>query len=189
MCNWASELQRVSQAKPVLDGIVMSATAQVGIRKPVVLRNSRVVIALLLLASCVGIVSGAGFGLLALGCLLSAFTWGGLYNAGWWVFGAIGSAIMGAQLWSLRLSMARNRIRLTSEGVYFHLNAKKQEPEVFFAWGEVTRIAYRRSANVHYCSVVAKGGREVDFSSFTFVRPKHVARIIAAYAGQSLEEV
>ncbi len=167
----------------------MSATAQGAVQKQIVLRNSRIVIALVLLAGCASMVSGAAFGLLALSCLLPGFTWGRLYGAGSWAFAAIASVIMGAQLWRFGLRMARNRIRLTSEGVYFHRNAKKQEPEVFFAWDEITRIASRRSANVRYCSVVAQGGREVDFSSFTFLRPNHIARIIAAHAGKILEEI
>ena len=79
--------------------------------------------------------------------------------------------------------MARNTVRLTKEGVYFHFHSKQDRPDTFLAWQDITKVTARRVNKVQVCSVFATGDRVVEFSSSLFARPKHVARVVAEHAG------
>ena len=151
-----------------------------------VLRNSRFLIALLLATACVGFLAGIGFALIGVGSFEHGFSVSHLLDALLWAGAGVVSISGGVSLWRLCLRMAKNTVRLTDEGVYFHFASHKPGEGTFFRWEEVLSIAYDRSTKAQICTVSATGGRIVRFSSLTFLRPKRVARLIAERAGRKL---
>jgi hypothetical protein len=59
---------------------------------------------------------------------------------------------------------------------------------MFLDWGNVASISHRRSGNNQIYTVTAADGSTATFTSYTFFRPKKVARLIAARAGLSIEK-
>ena len=79
-------------------------------------------------------------------------------------------------------------MRLEAEGVYFRIHSGDQAPETFFAWSDIAVITHQRTSNMHVCAVIGLQHQTFTFTSFTFFRPKHIAREIAAYAGKNVTQ-
>ena len=84
--------------------------------------------------------------------------------------------------------MAFYQIRLNNDGLRIRLGTQKNPQDEFFVWDQIATVKYWRVVNVQYGSVTGKARNAVEWSSYTFFRPKKVARLIAARAGQSLQE-
>lgn len=152
------------------------------IRTPIILRNSPIVLVPRRLGACLGWVFGLCFELIAVNSVAHRSFVDGLL----WAASGVLSVTAGTALWSATRKMARNTARLTSEGAYFHFDSKGDQRDIFLAWPDITKITAKRSRKVLVCSVFATGDRVVQFSSLNFVRPKHVARVIAEHAGQTV---
>jgi hypothetical protein len=90
------------------------------------------------------------------------------------------------RLWALGRAMAGYQVDLDGRGVKFSLGTKKKPAELFLAWDQIAAIKYRRTGNVQQCWVEGTDGSEATFSSYTFFRPKKVARMIAERAGLAI---
>ena len=164
----------------------MSAVSP-AVTEPIFLRNSRGILAVLRITACAGFVFAASFALIGLSSFEKGFTWDHARDAAGWAFGAILSIRGAIALWRGVCKMGRNAIRLTSEGVHFHFKSTKVQPEVFFAWNEIAKITLTSSKSQN-CCVYSTDGRVIRFSSFSFLRPKQVARVIARHAGRTVDE-
>lgn len=70
----------------------------------------------------------------------------------------------------------------------FNLGTKKKPADLFLAWGKVAAIKFKRVANVQQCLVEGTDGSEARFSSYTFFRPKKIARMISERAGLAIQK-
>jgi hypothetical protein len=96
---------------------------------------------------------------------------------------------LGRYMWEQGNRMAFYQVGLENKGLRVRLGTKDNPQEQFLAWDQVAAVKYWRVANVQYGSVVGKAENFVEWSSYTFFRPKKVARLIAARAGQSVQEI
>ena len=159
--------------------------------KPLVLHNSRFLIGVTIFGSIVvaffsvcmalmvfSILSSSGG--LSVGNGLSAMQWG----IGAFVFGC-----MCPWLWKMGRAMLGYQILFDSRGVNFNLGSKKKPSDLFLAWDEIAAIKYKRVGNVQQYFVQGRDGSEARFSSYTFFRPRKVARLIADRTGLTIQKV
>ena len=95
---------------------------------------------------------------------------------------------MGASWWGTGTRMAFHRVRFDERGVDFRLGTRRNPQTQFFPWEQISTVSHRRQGNAHYYAVHGLDGRSATFSSYTFFRPRKVARMVAALAGQSIQE-
>lgn len=159
--------------------------------RPMVLRNSRFL--------CWVTMSGAFFAAIMSVCMalvvFSIFsTNGGLkaanaWNAAQWGFGVLAFGYMCPWFWKLGRRMLNYRAELDSRGVKLILGTEKKPAELFLEWDQIAAIKGRRSVNVQQFWVQGRDGSEARFSSYTFFRPKKVARMIAERTGLSIQKI
>jgi hypothetical protein len=139
------------------------------------------------IAACAGFLFGIGFGLIAVSSFQRGFSFDHALEAASWVFAAVLSIRGAFGLWGTVRDMAGNSASLTSEGVYLQFYESKQQRKIFLPWPDIMSVTIDPSRKARYCSVSARSGEVVRFSSFTFFRPKYVANVIAERAGRSLQ--
>lgn len=155
----------------------------------VVVRNSRILLGVVYFGSLCSFAMGACFLLIALGTLIShAFSWGNLYTAATWVFAGLCSALSGPWLWKMGRAMAFSEARLDGRGVDFRFGTSKCPQELLMSWEQVSSIHQSRSGNAQVFKVTGTGGSEATFTSYTFFRPRKLARMIAARAGIAIQK-
>jgi hypothetical protein len=158
--------------------------------QPVVLRNNRFLIGVTMMGGifaaimAVAMVLGMFSKLFPLSALTAARGWSALR----WALSALAMGSMCPWLWNLGRSMAGYDVRLDGRGVEFNLGTKKAPANLFIAWDQVAAIKHKRVGNVQQYWVHGADGSEARFSSYTFFRPKKVARLIAARAGLTIQE-
>jgi len=161
--------------------------------EPKTIRNSRIYLGSLLLVSI-------GAWLIAPCCVIVALTelfplsrlsFNRGIGALSWLCGAAIIAGMGRQMWVWARSMAQNRLLLDAAGAHFSFfsGVRGKPKEVSVAWHEIDSVTSRRDGNLMIYTVACQGGRRVVFTPLTFLRAKHVARLIAAGAGKTLTRV
>jgi hypothetical protein len=170
-------------------GTGTSSQVEVIRSKPIVSRNSRFLCLVTISGSFFAAVMGVCMGLMVISLL---FLEGGpiadrAIRALEWAAGALAMAYMCAQLWSLGRAMQGYQVLLDSRGVTFNLGTKKNPADLFMPWDQVDAITFKRG-NVQRCSVHASSGGEATFLSYTFFRPKKIARLIAERAGLAIQK-
>jgi hypothetical protein len=83
--------------------------------------------------------------------------------------------------------LAGHTVKLDQRGVDFNLGTKKIPLELFMPWDNVASVQQRRVGNAQQFTITGKDGSVAQFSSYTFVRPKKIARMIAERVGQSIQ--
>jgi hypothetical protein len=157
---------------------------------PLVLVNSRLLIGVTMIGSIVS----AFFAVCMALMVFSVFSTGGgssggnLYNAFWWGLGALAFGYGCPRFWKLSRAMANYRVMLDSRGAMFNLGTKKQPSDLFLAWDQIAAIRHKRVGNAQQYYVLGSDGSEARFSSYTFFRPKKVARLIAERTGLAIQE-
>jgi hypothetical protein len=158
--------------------------------KPVVLRNSRFLCWVTLSGSFFAAVMSIGMVLMVFSLIFPTSELNG--DRGWgavgWGIAALALGFMCPRLWALGRAMAGYQVYLDGRGVAFSLGTKKAPAELFLAWDQIAAIKYQRVGNVQRCWVEGTDGSEATFSSYTFFRPKKVARMIAERAGLAIEK-
>ena len=158
--------------------------------EPVTIRNSRFLIGAVLLFAVVSFLTAAAMIILALTELfpLSGYTVGRALGVLSWLVGFSMSASLGATMWQASLKMAHSEAHLDTQGVRFRLGTRKKPQEDFIHWNQMAAVRHRRVGNHQCYGVFSRDGQVVEFSGFTFFRPKKLALQIAARSGQSIEE-
>ncbi len=158
---------------------------------PVALHNSRLLIGVTMIGSLF-----AGF--FAVCMVLMVFSifsssgglsGGNALSAAQWGCGGLIFGYMCVWLWKLARAMAGYRVSLDSRGVEFNLGTKKKPADLFLAWDQVTAIKHKRVGNAQQYWVLGSDGSEARFSSYTFFRPKKVARLIAERTGLAIQKI
>ena len=155
-----------------------------------VLRNSRILIGLTLFGSIVAATFSVlmFFGMVSQIIPLSAISVARGFGALQWALAALSMGLMCPWLWKLGRKMAGYRVKLDSQGADFNLGTKKQPSNLFLTWDQIAAIKHKRIGNAQQYWVLGTDGSEARFSSYTFFRPKKVARLIAARTGQAIQE-
>jgi len=157
---------------------------------PMVLHNSRLLIGVTMIFSIIAAFFAVCMVLMVFSVLSSGggLSGGNLYNAFWWGFGAFAFGYGCPWLWTLSRAMAGYRVTLDSRGVNFNLGTKKKPSDLFLAWDQIAAIRHKRVGNAQQYYVQGRDGSEARFSSYTFFRPKKVARLIAERTGLAIQE-
>jgi hypothetical protein len=130
--------------------------------------------------------------MLGLGALfpLHGYTFGRLQNAFWWTFAAVSFATMCPGLWVWGRRMACYKVLLDAMGVEFRFGTKKSpQAPLRMNWDQIKAIQHRRVEKAETYTVLGNDGSSAQFSSYTFFRPKKLAKLIAARASQSIQEI
>ena len=157
---------------------------------PIVLRNSRILIGLTLFGSIVAATFAVlmFFGMISEIIPLSAISVARGFGALQWALASLSMGLMCPWLWKLGRKMAHYTVKLDSRGADFNLGTKKQPSGLFLTWDQIAAIKHKRVGNAQQYFVQGTDGSYAQFSSYTFFRPKKVARLIAARTGQAIQE-
>ena len=171
-------------------GSVAGITSEIETRRSVrvVFRNSHIAIATILAISVSAAVISVCMVLFVFSIFSSGFSLSNIFSALVWLLGAFSIGYMCPWLWKLARSMATKRVTLDRRGIDFSLGTKKKPEQLFLAWEQVAAIRHQRADSAHWYWVQCNDGSEVRFSSYTFFRPKKVARLIADRTGLSIQE-
>jgi hypothetical protein len=156
--------------------------------RPMLLRNSRVLIFLTYTGSVASLIISLSMGFLALTNLfpLSAMNLDRFAAGALWVLGAWLMAMSQVFLWRQGKLMAHCAVLLDNYGVHFKLGDTNDQKEVFMPWNEIEAVRYKRIPNAQKFIVLGTDTSTVTFTSHAFYRPKRVARMIAKRAGLPL---
>ena len=173
-----------------MSGIV-TAQIQANRARIVVVRNSRIYVGAVFLTSIAAAFIGICAALMALSLVfpINAFTVARAISAAQWGFTGVFLALMCPFLWSLARRMAHYSVRLDSSGVQFHLGTKPAQGELFLPWDQIIAIQQQRVGNSMQFTVKAADGAYAQYSSYTFLRPKRVARLIAERTGLAIQKI
>ena len=171
-------------------GAGINSQIEVNRAHAVVLRNSRFLIGVTMSGSFFAAIMAVCMVLMVFSQLFPLVDLTGArgWSAFRWAISAFALGYMCVRLWSLGRAMADYQVRLDSQGVNFNLGSKKKPSDLFLAWDQVASIKQRRVGNVQQFIVEGTDGSEARFSSYTFFRPKKVARLIAARTGLAIQK-
>ena len=175
-------------------GVSMGADPRIELQRsgPIVLRNSKLLCLLTRLGGVVGGLLAVVMGVLCVAVLvdsLSPVSGSGLLNAVWCAFAALSFGVLCIRLWKLGRDMVNFQVVLDQSGVHFSLGSKQEPVEKFLAWDQIATIKRRRAGNAQQYFVGGKDGSALMFSSYTFFRPKKVAKLIAQWSGVAIEKM
>ena len=157
--------------------------------QPMLLRNSRVLIFLTFLGSLAALFVALGMTAVALTALfpLRALTMDRFAAGAFWGLGAWLMAMSQVFLWRQGIAMSNCSILLDSHGAHFRLGETKNGKEAFMPWNEIAAVHYKRIPNAQKFTILSKDTNIVIFTSYSFYRPRRVARLIAQRAGLPLQ--
>ena len=158
--------------------------------RPVVFRNNRFLIVVTLTGSVTAIFMSLC--MLVMTCsvlfLQAGRTVSRIEGAIGWAMGTWAFFSMGPALWKLARNMAFAEARLDQQGVDFRFGTKSSPLRSWLAWNQIAAIKHQRIGNNQTYSVISKDQSTVQYTSYTFFRPKKLARLIAAHSGRTIQE-
>jgi hypothetical protein len=171
-------------------GAGINSQIEINRATPVVLRNSKFLVAVTMTGSCVAAIFAVCMVLMVFSLVfpLSALNAARGWSALKWAISTLAMVYMCPWLWNLGRAMAGYQVRLDSRGVDFNLGTKKKPSNLFLTWDQIAAIKHKRVGNAQQYFVQGIDGSEARFSSYTFFRPKKVARLIAARTGLTIQE-
>jgi hypothetical protein len=105
-----------------------------------------------------------------------------------WGLGGVMMCYTCPALWKWGQTLAGHSVKLDERGVDFNLGTKNKPLELFMAWDNVALVEQKRVGNAQQFTITGKDGSLAQFSSYTFVRPKRIARMIAERVGQTIQK-
>jgi hypothetical protein len=158
---------------------------------PVIVRNSRMVLACIILFALASLFI-AGCMVLETSDLL--FLQRGhiflrLLAAAQWALGGVSIAWIGVASWKLALAAGFHQVRLETDGVHFRLGTKRKPFKAFFASDQIASVIHQRRTSNQYIFVSGKDGTSVNYTAYDIFRYKKLARQIAAHAGVPFTEL
>jgi hypothetical protein len=156
---------------------------------PVVVVNSRFLIGITMLCSIFFGLTAVCFVLVLFSTFSSGGSGGGnLFSALRWGGFALFFGYLCPRIWKLSLAGIHHKVTMDTNGAMFNLGTKKQPADLFLAWDQIAAIRHKRVGNAQQYSVFGRDGSEARFTSYTFFRPKKVARLIAERTGLPIQE-
>jgi hypothetical protein len=171
-------------------GAGINSAIEINRAQPITLRNSRILVGVTMAGSLFAAIFVVAMTLMVFSLLFPLRDLNGAkaWSAFTWAFSALAMGYMSPWLWKLGRAMAGYQIRLDSRGVQFNLGTKREPSDLFLPWDQIAAIKHKRVGNVQQYFVQGTDGSEARFSSYTFFRPKKVARSIAARTGLAIQE-
>jgi hypothetical protein len=158
----------------------------------VILRNSRMLLAVVFIGSFAGAVMALLMAVMVCTFLFptqaAPWTLDRFVGTAMWAFAAFATGSSCPWLWQMGRAMAYYSVRLDGRGVDLNLGTRKKPNELFLAWDQIAEIRRRRVGNSQEYTVGGSDGSQARFTSYTFFRPKKVARLIAARAGVTIQK-
>ncbi len=156
--------------------------------QPTLLRNSPVLIFLTFLGSAAALGISACMAIVALTYFfpLGALNMDRFAAGALWGFGAWLMAMSQVFLWRQGHLMAHCSVLLDTRGAHFMLGNTTGDKEVFMPWNGIEAVHYKRIENTQKFTILGSDTSTVIFTSYSFYRPKRVARLIAEHAGLPL---
>lgn len=155
---------------------------------PILLRNNRILVFLSFLGSIAALFVSLCMVLVGLTSIfpLSAMNSGRAAASAVWVLGAWLMAMAQVYLWRQGKLMAHCSVLLDNYGAHFKLGNTENAREAFMPWNKIEAVHYRRIPSAHKFTILGTDTSTVTFTSYSFYRPKRVARLIAERAGLPL---
>lgn len=152
---------------------------------PTLIRNSRILVAFSFLGSAAAFCISLSMAYLSCSSLfpLHSMSLDTVATAGLWAIGAWIMAVAYVFLWRQGRVMSNCSALLDKFGVHFRLDGTKDSREVFLPWNEIEEVRHKRNPKAEKFTILAADTRIVTFTSYSFYRPRKVARTIAARAG------
>ena len=157
----------------------------------VVAHNSRIYIGTIFLIGLSSALIGICAVLMAFSLIfpISAFTVARGLSAAQWGFSGILMVSMCPFLWKMARKLAYCSARLDSNGVQFNLGTRRAPDQLFMPWDQITAIQQHRVGNAWQFTIQGADGSYAQYSSYTFLRPKKVARLIAERTGLAIQKI
>ena len=158
--------------------------------KPMLLHNSRFVCWLTMGMGVISVFLGLCMMLMVFSVLtpVSAITFMSVLAAAQWGLGGFLFCCMCPWLWQWGTRMLSFKVKLDARGVDFNLGTKKKPSELFMPWEQVASVQQKRVGNLQEFIILGKDGSHASYSSLTFFRSKHVAKMIAERAGLTIQK-
>jgi hypothetical protein len=155
---------------------------------PILLRNNRILIFLSFLGSIVALGVALCMVLVSLTSIfpLSAMNLDRGAAGALGVFGAWLMAMAQVYLWRQGQLMAHCSVLLDDHGAHFRFGNTEDAKEAFMPWNGIEAVHYKRIPNAQKFTILGTDSSTVTFTSYSFYRPKRVARLIAERAGLPL---
>ena len=118
---------------------------------------------------------------------LSHLTFMRVLAAAQWSLGGFMMIMMCPGIWKWTAGMAHRKVTLDERGAEFVLGTSKQPVELSMPWDQVGTVEEKRDGNVQRFTINGKDGSYAQFSSYSFFRPRRVARMIAERAGLTVQ--
>ena len=157
-------------------------------KQPTLLRNNRVLIFLTFLGSAAALGASLCMVIVALMYFfplgevnLDRFAAGALWGLGAWLM-----AMSQVFLWRQGHLMAHSSVLLDERGAHFRLGNSPSDKEVFMPWNGIEAVHYKRTEDTQKFTILGTDTNTVTFTSYSFYRPRRVARMIAEHAGLPL---
>lgn len=159
--------------------------------RPIVFRNNRFLIVIVLIGSAVSVFLAACMLLMALSMFFPwhGYTFDRANRALGWLLGTVSCLFMAQWLWRLGHLMAHYEARLDDKGVDFSLGTKRSPKELFFAWDDIAAVKRQKTGRVQNYIVVGSDESYVKFTSYNFFRPEKLAHVIAARARLAIQDM
>jgi hypothetical protein len=156
--------------------------------RPLVVRNSRIMIAFTFLGCALAFAVSVCMTLQVFSFLLPLRTIGfdRLAAASMMSLGAWLTAMSYIFLWRQGWVMAYCSVRLDDLGAHFRLSGTRHSSEIFLPWYGIAAVHHKRIPEGQKFTVLCTDTSTVTFTSNCFYRPKNVARLIAERAGLPL---
>lgn len=153
--------------------------------RPILVRNSRILIGLSFLGSCVAFCISLFMTVLACSSLfpLRLLNVERLATAGLWAMGAWIMAMGYVYLWRQGRVMSFCSVLLDDHGAHFKLDGTRDSSEFFLPWNQIAEVRHKRTPEAEKFMILGADTRTVTFTSYSFYRPRKVARAIAERAG------
>lgn len=181
----------MSVADPVATTCSAGITAEIAALRAhsITLHNSRLVCWFTMLMAACSVLIGVCMMLMVISVLtpLSAIGFLRILAALQWGLGGVAMCMMCSWLWKWCRRMLHNKVQLSPQGAGFLFGTPKKPEELFIAWEQITRVEQKRVNNVYEFTVLGSNGSCAQFSSYSFFRSVHVARMIAQRAGLTVQ--
>lgn len=153
--------------------------------RPMLVRNSRVLIGLTFLGSAAALCISLCMLAVALTSIfpLSAINSNRFAAGALWALGAWLMAMSVVFLWRQGRVMTHCSVLLDSYGAHFKFGSTGAAKEVYMPWDGIAAVRYKRIPNVQKFTILGTDTSMVTFTSSSFYRPKKMARLIAERAG------
>jgi hypothetical protein len=158
--------------------------------RPMVMHNSRIVCWGMMGTAVCSLFIGVCMVLMMFSLLfpVSAITFMRVLAAAQWGLGGVMMCYMCPWLWKWSQGMLHKKVKLDERGVDFQLGTKKNPQELFMPWDIVASVQQKRVGTAQQFTIMGTDGSVAQFSSYTFFRPKRIAKLIAERVGQTIQK-